>query len=266
MYQIYNLTSSPNVKISDQKGPFTVITHLLPLSRPNLNPVDAYFDSLLQARQRQLICSLKKGDVNIGFGMIQWMVGDVRMNTNVRGPLSFLDQKLRSSLIGQSSIVSRCTGSGEVILEPVSSDILLVDMADWMEGIVLESDMFLACTQDIALNVSGRTNLSSLAFGQEGAFNLTLNGQGTAALMVPCSKETIVEVVLQDDEIRLEGHFAIAWSSTLHFSVESAGQTIPASVLSGEGIVNVYRGSGKILLAPIMQPTTRQRQQAASEK
>ena len=43
---------------------------------------------------------------------------------------------------------------------------------------------------------------------------------------------------------------AIAWSDTLSFTVEKSSKSLLGSAVSGEGFVNVYRGSGKILMAP----------------
>ena len=43
---------------------------------------------------------------------------------------------------------------------------------------------------------------------------------------------------------------AIAWSDSLQFTVEKAGKSLLGSAVSGEGFVNVYKGTGKILMAP----------------
>lgn len=56
---------------------------------------------------------------------------------------------------------------------------------------------------------------------------------------------------LQNDVLKVDGNFAIAWSDTLEFSVERSGKSLIGSAASGEGLVNVYRGTGKVLLAPI---------------
>lgn len=48
---------------------------------------------------------------------------------------------------------------------------------------------------------------------------------------------------------------AIAWSSSLQFTTENASKSIVGSTLSGEGVVNVYRGTGKVLVAPTMNGT-----------
>ena len=98
-----------------------------------------------------------------------------------------------------------------------------------------------------------RSNLSSAALGKEGLFNLSLNGNGIACLESLCPKEELVEITLQNDVLKVDGNMAIAWSGSLDFTVERSGKTLIGSAASGEGLVNVYRGTGKVLLAPIMQ-------------
>lgn len=44
---------------------------------------------------------------------------------------------------------------------------------------------------------------------------------------------------------------AIAWSPSLKFTVERSSKTLIGSAASGEGLVNVYRGTGKILMTPV---------------
>jgi len=43
---------------------------------------------------------------------------------------------------------------------------------------------------------------------------------------------------------------AIAWSGSLNFTVEKSSKSLIGSAVSGEGLVNVYRGTGSILTAP----------------
>ena len=40
-------------------------------------------------------------------------------------------------------------------------------------------------------------------------------------------------------------------SGSLDFTVERSGKSLIGSAASGEGLVNVYRGTGKVLLAPV---------------
>lgn len=60
-----------------------------------------------------------------------------------------------------------------------------------------------------------------------------------------------IGVQLEDDELKVDGNFAIAWSESLSFTVERSTKTLIGSAASGEGLVNVYRGTGKVLMAPL---------------
>ena len=44
---------------------------------------------------------------------------------------------------------------------------------------------------------------------------------------------------------------AIAWSDSLDFTVEKSTRSLLGSAVAGEGFVNVYRGTGKILMSPV---------------
>ena len=43
----------------------------------------------------------------------------------------------------------------------------------------------------------------------------------------------------------------MAWSGGLDFTVERSGKSLIGSAASGEGLVNVYRGTGKVLMSPL---------------
>ena len=60
-----------------------------------------------------------------------------------------------------------------------------------------------------------------------------------------------MEVRLEDDVLKIDGNMAIAWSPDLEFTVEKATSTLIGSAVSGEGFVNVYTGTGKVLIAPV---------------
>lgn len=240
MYRIYNLKSSENVEVSGELGPFTVIVHRQNLEQPAL----AESRTLPVFTKRQLICNLSGMDILIAQGMMQWMVGDCRMVVDARGLFGHLGKKGRPK---GGSFAPCYSGNGTVVLEPVEDDILLVDLNEWREGIVLNPGLFLACTADVIQSSAGRTALSA-ALPAESGVSMVLSGTGFAALKTPCLKETLVLVELEEDVLRIHGNFAVAWSSTLSFGVESAGK----SAGSSEGAVNIYSGTGKILLAPIV--------------
>ena len=49
----------------------------------------------------------------------------------------------------------------------------------------------------------------------------------------------------------MDGNFVVAWSNSLDFTVEKSTKSVIGSIASGEGLVNVYRGTGKVLFAPV---------------
>lgn len=95
-----------------------------------------------------------------------------------------------------------------------------------------------------------RSNLSSAVAGNEGLFNLGITGSGVLCLESDCPREELVEITLQDDVLKVDGNLAVAWSGSLSFTVERSGKTLIGSAASGEGLVNVYRGTGKVLACP----------------
>ena len=138
------------------------------------------------------------------------------------------------------------------MLEPTYKHILLVDLKDWNGSIVLDDGLFLACDARLKHKAVMRSNLSSAVAGNEGLFNLGVVGEGVLCLEAPCPKEELEEITLLDDVLKVDGNMAIAWSGSLSFTVERSGKTLLGSAASGEGLVNVYRGTGKVLLAPVL--------------
>ena len=72
-----------------------------------------------------------------------------------------------------------------------------------------------------------------------------------AALESNVPYEELIEVELDNDELKIDGNLAVCWSSGLEFTVERSTKTLVGSAVSGEGLVNVYRGTGKVLMSPV---------------
>ena len=124
-------------------------------------------------------------------------------------------------------------------------------MEEWNGSVVLDDGLFLACESSLKQKAVMRSNFSSAVAGNEGLFNLGVQGQGVLCLESPCPKEELIEIELENDVIKIDGNMAIAWSGSLEFTVERSGKSLVGSAASGEGLVNVYRGTGKVLLAPV---------------
>ena len=184
---------------------------------------------------------------------MQWMAGDVRATTGLKGVGDFIGKAIRGKVTKESAIKPEYTGTGTLVLEPTYKHILLLDVDEWDQSLVIEDGLFLACDSGLKHKTVMRSNLSSAALGGEGLFNLGLTGQGTIALESSVSREELIEIELENDELKIDGNMAIAWSGGLEFTVERSGKTLMGSEASGEGLVNDYRATGKVLMAPFLQ-------------
>ena len=252
MYQIKNLLENDDIRVLTELGPFTVIEYLRDLSVSPANAATAYFASEMNVRRRQVICDLKKANITLQAGAMQWMVGNINATTGIKGVGDLFGKAIRGKATGESAITPDYNGNGTLVLEPTYKYILLEDVADWNGSLILEDGLFLACDSNLTHKAVMRSNLSSAVAGGEGLFNLGLSGSGVVALECPCPREELIEINLQDDVLKIDGNMAIAWSGSLDFTVERSGKTLIGSAASGEGLVNVFRGTGRVLMAPVL--------------
>lgn len=251
MYQIKNFMDNDDVKVVDSLGAFTVIEYIRDLSVTPETAMMAYFSSQMNVCKRQVVCDIDKSNVTVQAGAMQWMVGDVRATTGIKGVGDLFSKTMRGSVTGESAIKPEYTGTGTLVLEPTYKHILLLDVGDWNGSVVLDDGLFLACESSLKHKAVMRSNFSSAVAGNEGLFNLGIQGNGVVCLEAPCPKEELVEITLNNDVLKVDGNYAIAWSGSLDFTVERSGKSLIGSAASGEGLVNVYRGTGKVLLAPV---------------
>ena len=254
MYEIKNLFDNDDIKVLNTLGCFTVIEYQRDLSVMPEDAQTAYFCSEMNVRRRQVICDVGKSNVTLQAGSMQWTVGSVAATTGIKGVGDFFNKAIRGSVTGESAIKPEYTGNGVLVLEPTYKHIILIDVADWNGAIVLDDGLFLACESTLGHKAVMRSNISSAVAGGEGLFNLGISGSGILCLESPCPREELIEINLVDDVLKIDGNMAVAWSQSLEFTVERSGKTLIGSAASGEGLVYVYRGTGKVLLAPVVKP------------
>ena len=250
MYQISNFTDNDDVKIISKLGAFQVIEYQRDLSVTPGSAITAYYSAQMNVRKRQLVCDLSKAHVTVQAGAMQWMLGNVNATTGVRGVGDLLGKAVRGKATGESAIKPEYTGDGILVLEPTYRYLILMDAAEWGGGVVLDDGLFLACESSLQHKAVMRSNFSSAVAGGEGLFNLSLNGGGVFCIESECPREELIEITLQNDVLKIDGNYAIAWSKSLDFTVERSGKSLIGSAASGEGLVNVYRGTGKVLMMP----------------
>lgn len=244
-----NLYDNGNMLKINELGGVKVFEHQRDLSVSAGTAMQAYFAAEMNVKKRQVLIELNGNSYTVQAGAMQWMAGDVSMTSGIKGVGDFIGKAFGGAVTKESAAKPEYKGKGLVMLEPTFKHILLEKVEDW-GSLVLEDGLFLACESNIQQKVVTRSTLTSAVAGKEGLFNLCLTGNGIAVLESPVPKEELIEFVLDNDEVKIDGNMAIAWSNSLKFTVERSSKSLLGSAVSGEGLVNVYRGSGKILMAP----------------
>ena len=254
--RIENLQNE-NRKYAKSIGNFHVLEYVQDASVSPMNAMNEYFMSKMHVRRRQVVIDIDKDhSAVIQAGAMQWMGGNVQATSGVKGIGDFLGKALKGAVTKETAVKPEYVGEGCLVLEPTYKYIILADIGKWgPAGMTIEDGMFLACDANVKSKVVARKNLSSAVLGSEGLFNLSLQGNGVAALESNVPEDELIEVILENDELKIDGNLAVCWSSNLEFTVERSTKTLVGSAVSGEGLVNVYRGTGRVLMCPVA-PTT----------
>lgn len=254
--RIENLQNE-NRKYAKSIGNFHVLEYVQDASVSPMNAMNEYFMSKMNVRRRQVVIDIDKDhSAVIQAGAMQWMGGNVQATSGVKGIGDFLGKALKGAVTKETAVKPEYVGEGCLVLEPTYKYIILADIGKWgSAGMTIEDGMFLACDANVKSKVVARKNLSSAVLGSEGLFNLSLQGNGIAALESNVPEDELIEVILENDELKIDGNLAVCWSSNLEFTVERSTKTFVGSAVSGEGLVNVYRGTGRVLMCPVA-PTT----------
>lgn len=250
--RIVNLENN-NRKIIRTINNFHVLEYVQDASVSPMNAIDEYFMSKMNVRRRQVVIDISQDhSAVIQAGAMQWMGGNVQATSGVKGLGDLFGKAIKGAVTKETAVKPEYVGEGFLVLEPTYKYIILQDVSKWGSvGMTIEDGMFLACDANVKRNIVARKTLSSAVLGGEGLFNMSLQGNGAVALESNVPEDELIEIELENDELKIDGNLAVCWSSNLDFTVERTTKTLVGSAVSGEGLVNVYRGTGRVLISPV---------------
>lgn len=251
MFKIKNFIDNDDIDVIEEKGPFKVIEYKRDLSVSPDTAMKSYFAQEMNVRKKQLVSDLNISNIALQKGAMQWCVGDVSANTGVKGVGDFFGKAIKGSVTGESAVKPVYAGTGLVISEPTYKHLIIFNTEEFNGEVVLDDGLFLACEEKLKNSVVMRSNVSSALAGGEGLFNMTISGNGYFVIESRTPRVELIEIELENDEIKIDGNLAIAWSKSLDFTVKRSGKSLIGSAASGEGLVNSYRGTGKIIISPV---------------
>ncbi len=175
-------------------------------------------------------------------GALHYMKGLIQLESKTPSAKGFL-----KSMVTQESIFRPTyTGTGEIFFGPPTfGEYTMLDLAN--EAWVLDKGAYVC--SDIAIDVGVYTNkaISGLLSG-EGFFQTKVEGSGR---LVIHSDGPLEAIDLQSERLAVDGKFAVARHANLNFSVQKAAKGLLGSMTSGEGLLNIIEGTGRVLLSPV---------------
>lgn len=210
-----------------------------------------YFMEKQNIRVRQIALYLDNEKVTIEKGAMSYFQGNIQMVSGVTLG-NALGRMVRGAVTGEQMAQPEYTGSGMLVLEPSFRHFLVLELAPG-ESVIIDDGMFYCAQGSVTVRTVSQRNFSSAAAGGESLFQQQLTGPGIIILESPVPMAEIDMIDLYNDTLKVDGNFAVLRSSTLDFTVERSAKTLIGSAVSGEGLVNVYRGTGQVWLAPTIK-------------
>jgi len=197
---------------------------------------------------RQLRIVLSGGGVFVEANALSFMRGPIEVSTNTGGLFSLSKKFMTSKISGEPVIKPHFKGTGEILLEPSFGHYALLELEN--EEIIIDDSLFFAAEDGIEIGISSMKTVSSALFGTEGLFQTKLKGSGIVVLEIPVPETEIFKYSLVDDVLKIDGNFSVLRTAGIQFTVEKTTKTLIGSGFSGEGLLNVFRGTGEVWLMP----------------
>lgn len=209
-----------------------------------------YFMKESNIKMKMLRVRLENSSAKLEAGALYYMQGNVEMTAKLGGVKGLGKKMFGGMATGETAIKPLYEGTGEIYTEPTFGHFALVKLNN--EEIIVDDGVFYACEGDVEVGVAAQKNVSSALLGNESLFQTKIKGNGIAALEIPVPESELVKVTLNNDVLKVDGNFALLRSGDITFTVEKSTKSIIGSAASGEGLLNVYRGTGEVWLAPTL--------------
>jgi uncharacterized protein (AIM24 family) len=202
----------------------------------------AQFEIVAHEKLKMVKCVVQNETVRAESGALHYMRGKIEMTSaapTVKG-------LLKSLATSENIFRPTYQGTGEIYFGPPTFgeyEILDLQGEEW----ILDRGAYVC--SDAAIDVGvWRNKALTAVFGGEGWYQTTVKGTGKVVMQAP---GRVQRLELRDDRLSVDGRFAIARTAGLKFDVQKATKSIFGSMSSGEGLLNIFEGTGTVLIAPI---------------
>lgn len=202
----------------------------------------ASFEVVEKQGLKMIRATIQNETIRAEAGALHYMIGPVQMD--VAAPTA--GGLLKAVASGESIIRPTYTGSGQVYFgPPIFGEYTMLDLQghQW----ILDRGAYVCSDIGIEVGVWRNKALTGF-FGGEGFWQTLVQGTGKVVIK---SGGPLEAINLVNDKLVVDGRFAVARTGNIDFAVQKASKGWLASAASGEGLVNVFQGTGQVLIAPV---------------
>lgn len=199
------------------------------------------FDVVNRERLNMVKVDLENAAFRYEAGAMHYMKGSLELESNVPSV-----GKMFKSMVTREKIVKPViSGTGTVFMQPSFGEFTILDLQndEW----ILDQGAYYASEMEIEIGAYTNRAISAM-FSGEKWFQTVVAGTGK---VVVNSAGPLEEITMNNDKLVVDGRFAVARTSGIELKVTKATRGIFSTVISGEGLVNTFTGTGKVLIAPV---------------
>lgn len=210
-----------------------------------------YFMKQANIRARQIAVYLNNKGIKIEPGAMSYFKGNIDMVSGLT--VGNAVGKFFSGMVtGEHAAQPEYKGTGMVVLEPTFKHYILTQL-DQGEQAIVDKGMFYCAESSVTVKPIMNSTISSALLGGEGIFQMALTGPGVVVLESPVPMCEIDIMEINNESLKVDGNFALLRTGNIRFTVERSARTLVGSAMSGEGLVNVFTGTGSVWLAPTLK-------------
>jgi uncharacterized protein (AIM24 family) len=203
------------------------------------------------AHLRQLRVRLNNDGVRTEPGALQFLKGNIQMESSTgmgEGVGGFLKSAVAAARTGETIFKPLYNGTGELYLEPTFGHYWLMQLNN--QTLYADQGMFCCCENSITVSAHKVESFSARAAGGEGRYQTKVSGTGIVVFRIPVPFSEILSINLENETLQVDGSFALLRTSGVQFTVEKASNSLMGAVTSGEGLLQTFRGTGRVWIAP----------------
>lgn len=163
------------------------------------------------------------------------------MKAPIPGPRALI----RASMSDEAAVRPTYSGTGTIVLQASLGGFYAFEIQE--KPRILERGAYWASEASVELSIHREKILTSFWLG-EGLIDYQTKVAGRGKVVLNAGGP-VDEIELGDEELAVEGGLVIARSSRVQFSVRRPSRSRISSWLSGEQLLRVYSGPGRILMS-----------------